>query len=231
MLPRTASTWLALAVTSACGTPNRARQAPAPEAAAETRAEAAAEAPSEPPSLDEPPAEPKAEASSQGVDLDEWAFRHKLDVKLVADGCEAAELGARPDDLIWCAHHQDKSQIVLYTRALYAARGKQVVKLVELPVGVATLPNPEAPEPDADRFRVRLALERPAGGKLEVREASGYDCAKARAANEEDKAVNPALYKELAGAIRDVCAQRGTWTFAGGALRLTRRAPTGAPPR
>jgi len=219
-----------LALTCSCGPSARPADSPESEPASESSAtvddphETSAQNESPSPLPDDPAAAEATAAPSEpasGYDLDEWAYQHRIQVDIVANGCEAPELGSSPKDYIWCFHHSEKAQTVVYTRARYTARGKKMVKLVEIPVAVALLENTEAPRPESERYSVKLQLTRSDKTHVRLEEVSGFDCAKAKKENLEDKAAAPALYKELAGGIEQVCRQRVTWTFAGGTLRRT----------
>jgi len=218
---------LTLICTSCAGAPPQPGAEPAPpapdthegEAAPSSAAETTSPLPDDPAAADVPAAPPSTPES--GFDLDEWAYQHRIKVDIVADGCEAPGLGSSPKDYIWCGHHQEQSQTVLYTRALYTARGQKMVKLVEIPVAIALLDDDSAPRPEAERYRVKLELTRTDASHVKLKEASGFDCDQAKRANQEDKSAAPVLFKELAAGIGKVCRSRGTWTFAGGTLRRT----------
>jgi hypothetical protein len=145
-------------------------------------------------------------------------------VDLVADDCQLAELGDKPGEVIWCDHHKELKQgVVLHSRALYAARAKRLVKLVELPVAVSSIDVPDEPSKSPQPFRIKLELTRSTDGKQVVaREADGFDCAKAHAKNDENAAVAPAVVSELKRAITRVCQQRGTWSWRAGTLVRSR---------
>jgi hypothetical protein len=139
---------------------------------------------------------------------------------LESDGCEPANLGAKPADVIWCLHHvETKAGTVSYSRALYVARLKKLVKLVDIPYAVGPMDSDEPKTKDSDRYLVKLAFERAADGKhVSVQEAPGLDCAHADQQNEDNKNAAPVLYKAYLPAIKQVCAQRGNWEWTGATL-------------
>lgn len=218
----------ACCVSMGCGAPGTAAppprepelpatQAPEPEAAPSAEkpapAEAAPELPGAPPATD------------PGWDFHAWAYAREIKVELTSDGCEAAKLGDKPDDTVWCAHHaESKEGAVLYTRALYVARNKQLVKLVELPVAAGVVDNPEAPKDERERQVIRLEIVPSDAKKLEARLAPGFDCEKALKDNDENKASAKDLTRALDERIRKVCATRGEWLWGAGTLRRGARA-------
>jgi hypothetical protein len=156
-----------------------------------------------------------------GWDFHAWAYAKQLKIELVSDGCEAARVGDKPDDTIWCAHHSEtKEGAVLYTRALYVARGRQLVKLTELPVAAGLVDDPAAPKDEKDRQLVRLELATASDGKsVEARLAQGHDCERALRDNEAEKTVARDQSRALGERIRKVCAAQGRWVWAAGTLR------------
>ncbi len=150
-----------------------------------------------------------------------WASEHEIEVDLESDGCEPAELGDAPQDVIWCFHHVDsKEGVVIHTRALYVARGKRLVKLVQIPVATGLSELVSEGRTQGEQFRVKLELRRAADGKsIELREVEGADCERGKKENEETQATTPAVYKVQAQTIGKVCNSRGSWKWSGGTLR------------
>lgn len=195
-------------------------KAPSSEPGAPAEAPVKDDAASSPVSAAAPELPGAPPATDPGWDFHVWADAHQLKVDLVSDGCEAAKLGEKPDDTVWCAHHVDsKEGAVLYTRALYVARAGRLVKLVEVPVAAGVVDDPSAPKAEKDRQVVRLELVPGDAKKLELRLTPGFDCEKALAANDENKAAARDLTRALDERIRKVCASRGSWAWTGGTLR------------
>jgi hypothetical protein len=155
-----------------------------------------------------------------GWDFHAWAYSRELKVELTSDGCEPAKLGEKPEETVWCGQHaESKEGAVLYSRTLYVARNKQLVKLVELTVAAGVVDNPEAPKDERDRQVIRLDIVPSGDGKkLEAREAPGFDCDKALKGNDENKASAKDLTRALDERIRKVCATRGEWVWTAGTL-------------
>lgn len=197
-------------VSSASGsTEPTSDDAPPATAAGASTSEAPPELPGAPPVTD------------PGWDFHAWAYARELKVELVSDGCEAAKLGDKPDETVWCAHHQEsKEGAALYTRALYVARNKRLLKLVEIPIAVGVVDNPDAPRDEQDRHVMRLRLTPPKDGKsVSLEAASGFDCEKALKDNDTNKASARDLTRALDERIKKVCAARGEWIWAAGTLR------------
>lgn len=210
-------------VLTACGasnakSPEPSAPRPAPESEDARPEPSAAEKTG---STEAPPELPGAPpATDVGWDFHAWAYARELKVELVSDGCEAAKLGDEPDETVWCAHHaESKEGAVLYSRALYAARNKKLVKLVELPVAAGVVDNPEAPRDEKDRQVIRVELVPSDAKKLEARVAAGFDCDKALKDNDENRASAKDLTRALDERIRKVCATRGEWLWSAGTLR------------
>lgn len=198
------------------GTPP-ATSEPAPPAPDPARAEAPAVTPaSEPPS--EAPVEidqaPPPASKTTAFDLDDWATEHQIEVDLKADGCELAELGEQPKDVIWCNHHVDSTHVSLATRALYAIRGKKLVKLIELAVSSTPL--------GTGKPSVKLELARTDEKHVELREVEGADCDHAKKENDDAAITKPEETKERQAATKKVCAARGRYEWLGGTLRKSR---------
>jgi hypothetical protein len=203
----------------ACGSTS-----PAPESP--TTAEPAAPPPEpaapEPPATEEKPSEAPVEidqapppASKANVfDLDDWANEHQIQIDLKADGCEPAELGEKPKEVIWCSHHVDSTHVSLATRALYAVRGKKLVKLVELAVSMTPLAT--------GKPSVKLELVKSDDKNVELREAEGAGCDHAKQENDDAAITKPEETKERRAATAKVCAARGRYQWAGGNLRKAR---------
>jgi hypothetical protein len=156
-----------------------------------------------------------------GWDFHAWSYARELTVTLTSDGCEPAKLGDKPDDTVWCAHHaESKEGAVLFSRALYVARNKRLVKLAELPIAAGVVDNSEQPKDEKDRQVVRLDLVARSDGKqVEAREAPGFDCTKALKENADNRDVARELTGALDERIRKVCATRGDWRWTAGTLR------------
>ncbi|MFO0564157.1 MAG: hypothetical protein U0263_00770 [Polyangiaceae bacterium] len=204
------------------GTPATDAPPPNPVSTASTRQEHETSAPGgeAPPELPgaPPPTDP-------GWDFHTWAYSRELEADLTSDGCEPARLGDKPDDTIWCRHHVDsKEGATLLSRALYVARNKRLVKLVELPVAAGIVENPDQPKDEKDRLLVNLELSTSSDGKkVSARLAAGFDCEKALQENDENRAVAKDLTRALDDRIKKVCASRGEWSWTGGTLRKTGR--------
>ncbi|MCC6899879.1 MAG: hypothetical protein IT377_12940 [Polyangiaceae bacterium] len=209
------------AALSACAAPT-----PAPTSAGEppTRSKAGEPAPAASPTgsaTDVPPELPTAPpVTDPGWDFHAWAYARELRLELVSDGCEAAQLGDKPDETVWCAHHvEGKEGSVLYSRALYVARNKKLVKLVEIPIAAGVVDNPEKPRDEKDRQVIRFEITRaPDGKSVRLEPAKGLHCEDARKGNAEPPPLGPALSKN----IERVCSARGTWKWAAGTLRQDR---------
>jgi hypothetical protein len=147
-------------------------------------------------------------------DLDDWATEHQIEVDLKADSCELAELGEQPKDVIWCNHHVDSTHVSLATRALYAIRGKKLVKLIELAVTSTPLAT--------GKPSVKLELSRTDEKHVELRELEGMDCEAAKKENDDAAITKPEETKERLAATKKVCAARGRYEWAGGTLRKAR---------
>lgn len=188
-----------------------------PEAPATATASEAVEPPPEvkpaeaPVEIDQAP--PPASTATV-FDLDDWATEHQLVVDLKADGCELAELGEQPKDVIWCNHHIDSAHVSVATRALYAIRGKKLVKLIELAVSSTPLVT--------GKPSVKLELSRRDEKHVELREAEGADCEHAKKENDDAAITKPEETKERQAATKKVCAARGRYEWAGGTLRKAR---------
>jgi hypothetical protein len=160
---------------------------------------------------------------STGFDLDTWAEQHQIEISIEADGCEPAELGDKPNEVIWCRHRENRAEgAVLYLRALYAARAKKLVKLIEIPYGVGQVAL-ESKRDAGDRMLLKLEFNRASDGKsVEVADGAELDCAKANQENAEIKDTAPSTHTAFDKVIRKVCAARGHYRWAAGTLR---RAP------
>lgn len=229
--------WIIAVSFIACGGAAPAPQAPKaaapePDAPATPASEAKSDAPAPASSAegksgkaDLPDAPPPAETKSNNaaeIDLDDWASQHEIKVELVSDGCESADLGDHPADVIWCKHHtESKKGVVTYTRALYVARAKRFQKLVELPLAAGPLELKDA-HSDAERYHVRLALERVDDKHVVLKEAPGLDCARAEKENHDLATTSPDVVADYVAATKKVCAARGNYEWAGGTLRKTR---------
>lgn len=198
------------------GTPAAAGEPAVPEPAPREEP-----APVTPPAA-EPPAEtpveidqaPPPATSASVFDLDDWASEHQIEIDLKADGCELAELGEQPKDVIWCNHHVDTTHVSLATRALYAIRGKKLVKLIELAVSSTPLAT--------GKPSVKLEVVRTDDKHVEVREVDGMDCDHAKKENDDAAITKPEETKERQAATKKVCAARGRYEWAAGALRKSR---------
>jgi hypothetical protein len=208
--------WVAFLL-AGCGsgaTPSPETGPPASSAEASPRA---VEPPTEakpveaPVEIDQAPPPPSA---TSVFDLDDWATEHQLEVDLKADGCELAELGEQPKDVIWCNHHVDSAHVSLATRALYAIRGKKLVKLIELAVSSTPLVT--------GKPSVKLELSRTDEKHVELREVEGMDCDHAKKENDDAAITKPEEAKERLAATKKVCAARGRYEWAGGTLRKAR---------
>lgn len=170
---------------------------------------------------DTPPELPAAPpVTDPGWDFHAWAYARELKIELVSDGCEAAKLGDKPDETVWCAHHvEGKEGAVLYSRALYVARAKRLVKLVEIPIAAGMVDDPAKPKDEKDRQVIRFEIKRADDGKsVRVEPAKGFECELAMKGNAEPGALGA----KLATYIPRVCAARGTWKWAAGTLRHDR---------
>jgi len=210
----------AVACAGAAPEPRTARSEPAAPEQRPTPTSAETPAPEDGSLPAADPASKDPALGAAGFELHAWAYDRQLTVDLVADACRPAELGEKPGDVIWCDHHKELKQgVVLHSRALYAARAKRLVKLVEIPVAVSTIDVPDEPSKRAQPFRIALELTRSSDGKqVEVREADGSSCEQAHADNDENAAVAAAIHRELKSAITRVCRERGTWSWRGGTL-------------
>jgi hypothetical protein len=226
-----ATAWFAtaFALVSACaGAPPPSAPSPEPASAPETAAPGAKtatppapEAAVDPVLPDAPP--PSAPDGPAVFDLDYWASQHELTVDLHVEHCEAADLGEHPGDVIWCDNHSEsKKGIVTYTRTLYAARGKRVVKLLEIPVAAGRRDLEQGSHRDAERFHVRLLLRRVDGKDVELSEAPGLDCARAEQENRDIATTAPDLHADFVAATKKVCAARGHYFWARGTLGKSR---------
>jgi hypothetical protein len=201
---------LVLAGCGGSGAAPPAAAEPSPEPAA-AKADAPAPAPTEP---EEPPnlEAPAASNEKPRFDLDYWASEHQIQIDLKADGCELAELGDKPDDVIWCNHHTESAHVTSHTRALYAVRGKQLVKLIEIAIG-------SAPLIDGGKYNVKLEIVRQDATHVEVKEASDLDCERVKKENEDICVTKPEECKERVAAAKKVCAARGRYEWVAGTLR------------
>jgi len=212
---------LTAALLGACSatTPEPPRTAD-PEPRPEPGASAPA-APTAPAGAEKAPELPGAPPPTDpGWDLHTWAYARQLEVELVSDGCEAARLGDKPDETVWCAHHSDaKEGAVLHTRALYVARAKKLVKLAELPVAVSVMDDPENPKDEKARQVLRFELVRAADGmSVRAGPAKGFYCEDAMKTHSDGSVLG----KALAQRIGKVCATYGTWRWSAGTLRKER---------
>jgi hypothetical protein len=223
---------LASALLAACAAPPPSAGTPEAPPAATSAADfpragppaapdAAAAPPAEPPPAADPAiaAEPLPAAPELGFDFERWSIDHEVKADLAVDRCEAARLGAPPDTTIWCARHEDRPDAVLYLQALYVARAKRLVRLIELPVAVGPVAQGE-PSREADRYWVKL--EPRAGSDARTAtfvEAPGLGCQRARDAVAEAFEEDPKAGRPRRKLIDSVCATLGRWRWVAGTLR------------
>lgn len=217
-MTRPGRVWLALFSISGCGsgTAPPALPEPSPDEPAERANAKPDDAPAAsveaPPDLDSPP---PALTGKPRFELDYWASEREIEIDLKADGCEAAELGDKPDDVIWCGHHAQSTHVTTFTRALYVARGKRVVKLLEIAIA-------SAPLAESVKYNVKLDIVRQDATHVEVKEAPDLDCERVKKENEDICITKPDECKERVAAAKKVCASRGRYEWVGGTLRKAR---------
>jgi hypothetical protein len=156
----------------------------------------------------------------ESFDIGAWAADREIVADLNVDRCEPARIGDKPADTLWCFRHEERtgSRIMVF-RALYLVRDKRLARVLEIPSAAGGY-SLEGAGSGAPVYAVQLAATVSKDGKtVTIADPEPKTCDKARRANEDAYYTEPIAGKEFRELIEKVCAARGSYRWAGGALR------------
>jgi hypothetical protein len=154
-------------------------------------------------------------AAGDAVDISDWCARHGIAANLDVERCVSTQLGANPDDNLWCSRHEelDDNRIVYYL-ALYRVQAKRLQKITE--IAYAAGPRPMEDREHDVSYYVKLAPVVAEDGKsFELIDERGLGCEQALKRIPNEFSENPSLEKPIEQLVSRVCAGRGRYSASG----------------
>jgi hypothetical protein len=161
------------------------------------------------------------ESPAPSIDLDAWARERGVVVDLKVERCEAAGLGDKPGDTLWCYRQEEQPGArLVYLRSLYALAGKRFVRVTELLYATGPFAaEGQATAPKTVELAARVASD---GQSVTFEEMPGRTCDDGHAANDKALIDEPLGGPDFAKLVDRVCAVRGRYTWRAGALKKDR---------